>query len=476
MKYKVVIGLEVHCELETNSKVFSGGRNEYSLEPNSNLNPIDLAFPGIMPVPNKKAVDYALKVAMALNCNNPDEIIFDRKNYFYPDLPKGYQITQVTKPMGKNGYVILNALDEPKKVEIHQLHLEEDTASLDHYAGYSLIDYNRSGIPLIEVVTEPCMNSAEEALGFLEELRNIIVYCGVSEAASDKGQMRCDVNVSLMKPDATELGTKVEIKNINSFNNVKEAIEYEIKRQSEMLDNNEKIIMETRRYSDEDFQTYSMREKVEAVDYKYFIEPNIHPVKINQEYLDNIKETLPVLPYERREKYLAGGLSKYDANVLVKDKGVSDYFEKLISLGCDIKKAANWVTTRVLSYVNKEANKISDIYLKPELLWEIIQMHEAGKISTPQARDLFFDCLEQEKEPQVIVKEKGISQITDDSEIRDAVKEVLTEQSESVLKYKEGNERILDFFVGQVMKKTKGKANPSVASLILKEEIEKGGQ
>lgn len=474
MKYKVVIGLEVHCELQTISKVFSGGRNEYSLEPNSNLNPIDLAFPGIMPVPNKQAVESALKVAMALNCNNPDEIIFDRKNYFYPDLPKGYQITQVTKPMGKNGYVILNALDEPKKVEIHQLHLEEDTASLDHYAGYSLIDYNRSGIPLIEIVTEPCMNSSEEALAFLEELRNIIIYCGVSEAASDKGQMRCDVNVSLMKLEATELGTKVEVKNINSFNNVKEAIEYEIKRQSEMLDNNEKIIMETRRYSDEDFQTYSMREKVEAVDYKYFIEPNIHPVKISKEYLDNIRKTLPILPFERREIYLKGGLSKYDANVLVKDKGVSDYFEKLISLGCDIKKAANWVTTRVLSYINKNENKIGDIYLKPELLWEIIQMHESGKISTPQARDLFFDCLEQQKEPQTIVKEKGISQITDDSEIRNAVKEALNEQPESVLKYKEGNERILDFFVGQVMKKTKGKANPSVASAILKEEIEKG--
>ena len=274
---KVVIGLEVHCELKTITKNFSASKNEYTNIPNIHVTPVDLGLPGILPVVNMEAVKKALKTAMALNCTNPDEVLFDRKNYYYPDLPKGYQITQVTKPMGKNGYLKIVMPDYEKDVLIHQLHLEEDTASLDHYSTYSLIDYNRSGIPLIEIVTEPCISTSDEDVKFLETLREVFIYCGVSEADSKKGQMRCDVNISLT--DSDQLGTKVEMKNINSFSSVKAAIEYEIKRQNEVLDKGEKVIQETRRFDEETLKTYSMREKVDAVDYKYFIEPNIPPLK-----------------------------------------------------------------------------------------------------------------------------------------------------------------------------------------------------
>ena len=286
--YKVVIGLEVHCELSSNSKNFSGAENSYSSYPNSNVATVDMGFPGILPVANKEAVKKALKMAMALHCETPDIITFDRKNYFYPDLPKGYQITQMNKPVGINGYVMINVDGVDKKVLIHDTHLEEDTASLDHFGTYSLIDYNRAGVPLLETVTEPCLHSAKEAVAFLEALRNMFLYCGTSEARSDQGQMRCDVNISLMEEGATEFGTKVEMKNINSFNNVKEAIEYEIKRQTEVLSSGGKIVQETRRYDDTDMCTYSMRSKVDAVDYKYFVEPNIPPIKVTEDFLEEL--------------------------------------------------------------------------------------------------------------------------------------------------------------------------------------------
>lgn len=474
MAYKVVIGLEVHCELKTNAKVFSGGKNGYSLDANSNISAVDMAFPGIMPYPNQKAVESALKTAIALDCANPDEVLFDRKNYFYPDLPKGFQITQVTKPMGINGHLIIDVDGVEKNVLIHQLHLEEDTASLDHYSNYSLIDYNRSGIPLIEIVTEPCLHSTKEALTFLEELRSIFIYCGVSDAASDKGQMRCDVNVSLMKEEATTLGTKVEIKNINSFNNVKQTIEYEIKRQTQILDDGGSIVMETRRYDDEDAKTYSMRKKVEAVDYKYFIEPNIIPVKITKDYLAQIKSTIPMLPSERRKLYIESyGLSKYDANILVKDQKVALYFEKMLSLGADPKISSNWVTTKVLGYTNKYEISIDEIYLIPEMLCELIDIQSKGSISSVQAREVFYECLTSKREPKEVVKSLGLTQNSDDSSIRNIIIEVLNEQEENIKIYKAGKDNVLDFLIGQVMKKSKGQANPSMVATIIKEEIDK---
>lgn len=471
--YKVVIGLEVHCELKTVSKNFSGSRNEYSSLPNSNVATVDLGFPGVLPVANKEAVKKALKMALALNCETPDVITFDRKNYFYPDLPKGYQITQMHKPVGINGYVMINVDGEDKKVLIHDTHLEEDTASLDHFGNYSLIDYNRSGIPLLETVTEPCLHSAKEAIAFLETLRSMFLYCDTSEARSDKGQMRCDVNISLMKEDATELGTKVEMKNINSFNNVKEAIEYEIKRQTEVLESGGKVIQETRRYDDEDKKTYSMRQKVDAIDYKYFVEPNIPPVKVTSEWLEEIRNEIPMLQYERINLYMNEyGISRKDATTLVKEKKIAEYYEQGIKEGGDPRTLANWIVSIIMGHLNKFEIGIDKIYLTPKMLTELIKVLNAGKISIKQAKEVLYKALEEEKDPVKLVDELGISQIGDDDEIRKIALEVIDENSHLIADYKAGK-KVFDYFVGQVMKKTRGRANPATTAKILREELDK---
>ena len=469
--YKVTIGLEVHCEVKTNSKNFSSARNTYSEFPNENIDTVDIGLPGILPVANKDAFRKSLMMALALNCQTPDIVMFDRKNYYYPDLPKGYQITQMEKPVGINGYVMINVNGEDIKVGIHDIHLEEDTASLDHFGNYSLIDYNRSGVPLLETVTEPCLHSADEAITFLETLKGIFLYTGVSEARTDRGQMRCDVNISLS--DTDELGTKVEMKNINSFNNVRLAIEYEIKRQTEILQSGGKVLQETRRFDDEDMKTYPMRSKVDAVDYKYYIEPNIPPIKIDDVWIEEIKLEIPMLQYERVEKYMGEyGLSRYDSDIIVKDKKVSDYFEETIKLGCDPKSSANWLTSIILGYLNKYELNITDLFLTPTMLVELIKMVDEGKISSKQGKQVFFKCLEDNKEPKVIVKELGMTQITDDKTIRDIVVKVLDERPDLIEDHRKGK-NTFDYFVGQVMKATRGQANPSVTKNIILEEMEK---
>ena len=470
--YKVTIGLEVHCELESNSKVFSPAINGYTEAPNSHVAYQDLGFPGILPVANEEAIKRALKVSMALKCKTPDEIIFDRKNYYYPDLPKGYQITQMTKPVGINGCLEIDVNGEIKKVDIHDIHLEEDTASLDHYDTYSLIDYNRAGIPLIETVTEPCMHSKEEALTFLETLRSLIVYCGVSEARSDKGQMRCDVNVSIS--DTDELGCKVEIKNVNSFYNVGRAIDFEIQRQMEILEAGGTVEQETRRLDDETGETFHMRSKVDAVDYKYFIEPNIAPTPVTDEMLEEIKATIPMLQLDRVKKYMNDyDLSKYDSEVLVKTKEVSDFFNDVVALGCEPKKACNWVTGMLMGYLNENEIKIEDVPIKPQMIKELVDLIDKKTISSKQAKEVFECMISSGKEPSVIVKEKGMMQITDDSAIHDVVMEVLKENDEQTREYNPEKTRMIDFFVGQVMKKTRGKANPAKTMEMLREELAK---
>ena len=473
--YKVTIGLEVHCELQSNSKVFSPAVNGYSEAPNSLVAYQDLGFPGILPIANKEAVKRALKVSMALNCKTPDEIIFDRKNYYYPDLPKGYQITQMTKPVGIDGYLDIDVDGEIKRVDIHDIHLEEDTASLDHYDSYSLIDYNRSGIPLIETVTEPCMHSKEEALTFLETLRSLIVYCGVSEARSDKGQMRCDVNVSLSKTE--ELGSKVEIKNINSFYNVGRAIDFEIQRQTEILNAGGVVEQETRRLDDETGETFHMRSKVDAVDYKYFVEPNIAPTDLTDDFLEEIRKTIPMLQLQRVQKYMEEyELSKYDSEVLVKVKENSDFFQECVDLGADPKKACNWVTGMLMGYLNETELKIEDVPVKPVMIKELIDLIDNKTISSKQAKEVFTDMIESGKMPADIIKEKGMMQITDDGAIKDVIMEVLKENDQQAREYNPEKTRMIDFFVGQVMKKTRGKANPAKTMEMLREELLKYGK
>ena len=472
--YKVVIGLEVHCELKTNTKNFSRAKNEYTNIPNVNVATVDLGLPGILPVVNQEAVKKALKTAMALNCTNPDEVLFDRKNYYYPDLPKGYQITQVTKPMGINGSLKIVMNDYEKDILIHQLQLEEDTASLDHYSNYSLIDYNRSGIPLIEIVTEPCISNSEEAVKFLETLRNIFIYCGVSEADSKKGQMRCDVNISLMEENAKEFGTKVEMKNINSFSNVKEAIEYEIKRQTKVLESGNKVIQETRRFDDDTKQTYAMREKVDAVDYKYFIEPNMPPVKLTKEYLDEIRKEIPKLPYERYKTYIDEyQLSSYDANVLVKDKEIADYFEAIIANGINPKEACNWVTTVILGSLNKLEVSLEELFVTADMLSGIIKLIEQNKLSVGNAKKILYRSMDEKISPLTIIEKEHLSQIDDDEVLRKFVNEALDEHQDVVNQFKEGKDYVANYFVGQVMKKTKGQASPVKTLEIINEEIRK---
>lgn len=471
--YKAVIGLEVHCELNTESKMFSGSKNTYSKNPNENISIIDLAFPGILPLPNKEAVRKAIKLAMALNCEVPNIVKFDRKNYYYPDLPKGYQLTQMTKPFGKNGYLDIEVDGTIKRCGIHQLHLEEDSASMDHHGDYSLLDYNRAGVPLVEIVTEPCFNNEKEVIEFLENLRSIIKYTGVSEASSDKGELRVDVNISLMKETDKELGVRAEIKNINSFNSVKETILYEIKRQEEVLSNGGKVIQETRRWIDDEGITVGMREKVDAIDYKYYVEPNIPVVNLSDEFLRDIRSEIPILPSERREKYESLGVSSKDAKTIVKSKDVSDYFEEVLSLGGDAKEASNWITTRLLGFMNNNNKSIDEVYMKPSMLVDLMDMVKSGKISTQQAKEVFSLVLDSEKGPLEIVKEKGMEQISDEVVIKEIVNKVLDENSSQVETYKSGKTNIIGFFVGQILKASGGKANPSVVSKVLNEEISK---
>ena len=482
--YKALIGLEMHCEIsKTKSKVFSPSKNSYSGSPNINVCAIDMAFPGILPVVNKEAVRKALMASIILGCKQPEYLCFERKNYYYPDLPKGYQITQETKPIpvGIYGSIEYECNGEIKIAEIDNIHLEEDSAGMTHYSDYSGINYNRAGVPLLELVTKPCFHSAEEAVSFLETMRSVYQYADISEADSKKGQIRCDVNVSIMDSDLDETnpknwGTKVEMKNVNSFGGVRDAINYEIERQSALKDAGryDEVEQETRRWDEESGTTIRMRSKVDAIDYKYFVEPNIPKFKISKEWIEEIRKDIPLLASERKKKYISEyGLSNTDALKLVREKSISDYYDSTVSYGVDPKIASNWITTRVLGYVNKLCIDINDIFITPKMLKELIDLVENKEISSKQAKDVFNKALEEETSPVDIIKESGIKQNTDDTEIRNIIIEILDNNSENVEKYKNGRTNLLDFFVGQVMKQTRGQANPEIASTILKEELEK---
>lgn len=483
--YLVMIGLEMHCEIsETKSKVFSSARNDYSDLPNSNIRPVDMAFPGTLPVVNKKAIEYALMASMILNCKQPEYMYFERKNYYYHDLPKGFQITQETKPapVGIYGKLEYECNGEIKTALINNLHLEEDAAASEHLGSATLVNYNRAGVPLLELVTEPCFNSADEAVSFLETMRSIYQYAGISEADSKKGQIRCDVNISIMdknldptNPD--NWGTKVEIKNVNSFGGVRDAINYEIERQIDAKEDgnyDEVVVQETRRWDEESGTTIRMRSKVDAIDYKYFVEPNIPKYKITKEWLEEIRKSIPELANERKEKYIKEyGISNYDATILVKEKAVADYYEETIKLGANPKSSSNWITSVILGHLNKFDLSINDIFLTPNMLVDLIKLIDDSTISSKQAKEVLYEALTEEKEPTKIVEEKGMKQIGDTDTINKMILEVLDEQPSSIEQYKNGRTNIVDFLVGQVMKKTKGQANPAMTRSMIIEEIEK---
>ena len=483
-KYLAKIGLEMHCEIsETNTKVFSSARNEYSSTPNCNIRPVDMAFPGILPVVNKEAVKMAIKTSIVLNCSQPEYMYFERKNYYYPDLPKGYQLTQETKPIpvGIYGEVKYECNKEEKTLKINNLHLEEDAASSNHLYDTTSIDYNRAGVPLLELVTEPDLHSADEAVAFLEHMRSVYQYLDISEADTKKGQVRCDVNVSIMdssldESDPSNWGTKVEIKNVNSFGGVRDAINYEIKRQTKAKENgtyDEEVVQETRRWDEETGTTIGMRSKVDAIDYKYFVEPNIPKYKISKEWIEEIKKEIPSLAYDRKKKYMSEyGLSEYDSDILVKDKKNSDYFEKVVDLKTDPKSAANWVNGMILSYLNYNEISINDFYMTPEYLKELIDLIDSKVISSKQGKDVFYKVLEDKKTPKQVVEDEGMKQITDESAILSIIDEVINENPNQVEAYDPQNPKLLDYFVGQIMKKTKGKANPASARTMMKEKLD----
>ena len=475
-KYNVTIGLEMHCEVsKTNSKVFSSAKNEYSDLANSNIRPIDMGFPGTLPVLNKECVRMSLMMSEVLHCRQPEYVYFERKNYYYPDMPKNFQITQNPPEdcVGMNGYLdIIRDDNTTFRVGIDNIHLEEDAASMDHLYDTSTIDYNRAGVPLLELVTEPCIKSADDAVSFLEYMRTIYQYCNISEADTKKGQIRCDVNISIS--DNEELGTKVEIKNVNSFGGVHDAIVYEIKRQSELKDAGryDEVEQETRRWDEESGTTIRMRSKVDAIDYKYFVEPNIPRYKVSKEWLEEIRKSIPELPYERKDKYITKyGLSDYDATILVKDKNISDYFEKCLEIGIDAKIACNWVTVNIVGYLNKNEMDIRDFYLTPEMLKFIIDNMNNGTISSKQAKEVFFKVLEEEKEPKSFISKEN-AQISDASELESIIEEILKNNENQVNEYKNGKTNLFDYFVGQVMKNTHGKANPVITKELLHKKLD----
>ncbi|CAM3583648.1 Asp-tRNA(Asn)/Glu-tRNA(Gln) amidotransferase subunit GatB [Hydrogenibacillus schlegelii] len=474
MNFETVIGLEVHVELATKSKIFCGCSTAFGAPPNTNVCPVCLGHPGVLPVLNRQAVEYAMKAALALNCEIAEVCKFDRKNYFYPDLPKAYQISQYDQPLAKNGWVDIEVGGRKKRVGIARLHLEEDAGKSFHAEGghHTLVDFNRVGVPLIEIVTEPDLRSPEEARIFLETLRLILLYTGVSDVKMEEGSLRCDANISLRPVGADAFGTKTELKNLNSFRFVQKGLEYEERRQREILTAGGVVEQETRRWDEQKEITVPMRGKEEAHDYRYFPEPDLVRLVIDRAWVEQVKAELPELPDARRERYMRDyGLSAYDAGVLTASKDLSDYYEKVVEHCRDPKAAANWVMVELMGHVNAQGIEVRDVKLSPANLGKLITLIHKGTISGKIAKEIFKELLETDRDPEAIVQEKGLVQIADPEALRPIVLQVLDANAQSVLDYKNGKDRALGFLVGQVMKATKGKANPELVNRLLLEEI-----
>lgn len=469
-KYETVIGLEVHVELHTKSKIFCGCSTEFGAPPNTHTCPICLGHPGVLPVLNRQAVEYAMKAAMALNCTIADISKFDRKNYFYPDSPKAYQISQYDQPVGENGWIDIEVNGETKRIGITRLHLEEDAGKLTHMAGgyATLADYNRVGTPLVEIVSEPDISSPEEARAYLEKIRSIMQYCEVSDVKMEEGSLRCDANISLRPYGQQEFGTKAELKNMNSFRGVQRGLEYEEYRQAELLNDGEEVVQETRRWDEAQGKTLSMRSKEEAHDYRYFPDPDLVTLHIDQEWKDRVKATIPELPDERKARYTAEySLPSYDADVITASKAVADLFEESLKHTSDAKAVSNWIMGDLLGYLNSENLELSEVPITGEGLGEMIGLIEKGTISSKIAKTVFKEMLVSGKKPQQIVEEKGLVQISDEGAILGIVEQVVAANPQSVEDYKAGKQKAIGFLVGQVMKESKGKANPGMVNKLL---------
>lgn len=469
--YIPTIGVEVHVELKTKTKIFSDSINGYGQMANSLTNVIDLGYPGTLPTLNEEVVNLAIKAATILNCNIQKVMHFDRKNYFYPDNPKNYQITQARTPIGTNGYVEIEVDGKKKKIEIEEMHIEEDTCKSTHRGTKTLLDFNRAGVPLIEIVTKPCISSGKEAKAYLEKLKELLFYADVSDCKIEEGSMRCDANVSIREKETDPYGTKCEIKNIGSISNVAVSIEKEIERQAKLLDNNETFKAQTRRYDDKLGDTVLMRIKETGNDYRYFPEPDIPFVCITDEMIKNVQATIPMLPDERRKIYIEKGLTEISANKLVQNRTLSDYFNELLEENTNLKTASNLLLGDISAYLNKEEKTITDTTLTKERFLELIEKVDNNTLTSKNLKDILTTVLEEEKSISDIIKELNISNITDDKEIREIVKRIISDNPDTVADYKAGHDRALKFFMGQLMKETKGSANPKMAMDIFKEEL-----
>lgn len=474
MNYETVIGLEVHVELKTESKIFSSSPNAFGDHPNENINPKDLGYPGTLPVLNEEAINYGMKASLALNCDIASETVFDRKHYFYPDNSAAYQISQDEQPIGENGWIEIEVNGEKKKIGIERIHLEEDAGKLTHGADRSLVDYNRQGTPLIEIVSEADIRSPEEAYAYLEKLKSIIQYTGVSDVRMEEGSLRCDANISLRPVGQEAFGTKTELKNLNSFAYVKSGLEHEVARQTEILSDGGTIEQETRRYDEKTKKTVLMRVKGSADDYRFFTDPDIVPLYIDDAWKEEIRAEIPELPDARMNRYIKEmDLSDYDAGVITSTKEMADFFENTVNLGADAKQAANWLMGDLSAHLNKQGLELHDLAITPEALAKMIQLVKDGTISSKIAKKVFAELLENGGDPEKIVKEKGLVQISDEGQLKEVITQVLDENEQSIADYKDGKGRALGFLVGQVMKATKGQANPQMANKILEEEINK---
>ncbi len=473
-QYEIVIGLEIHLELRTKSKIFCSCPTTFGDAPNTHVCPVCLGLPGVLPVLNKKALDYAVLTGLALNCDINTYSKFDRKNYFYPDLPKAYQISQYDFPVAQNGNLRIQSNGEPRVIGINRVHLEEDAGKLVHSeeGDYSLVDYNRTGVPLVEIVTEPDLRSTEEARGFLESLKKILLYTGVSDCKMEEGSLRCDANVSVRLKGETELGTKTELKNMNSFKAVQKGLEFEVERQISRLEKGERITQETLRWDEGSAQTVSMRSKEEAHDYRYFPEPDLVPMEIGAPMVEEIRKTLPELPLAKRERFIAQyGIPEYDAEILTSTREMADYFEECVKIFPDPKAVSNWLMGELARHMNAAGLNFYNIKIAPQHLADMLEMLQQGKISGKMAKEVFADMFASGKTAGQVVAEKGLEQISDRGVLEKIIDEVIKKHPGPAADYRARKEKALGFLVGQVMKVTRGSANPQMVNEILRDKL-----
>ena len=478
-KYITVIGLEVHAELKTKTKAFCGCSTGFGSRPNTHVCPVCLGMPGALPVLNKQVVDFAIKAGLALNCNIQKYNKFDRKNYFYPDLAKNYQISQFDKPICLGGYIDIKVNGKPKRIGITRIHMEEDAGKLVHSGATistsdsSAVDYNRAGVPLIEIVSEPDMRSAEEARAYMENLKAILEYTDVCDCKMQEGSLRCDANISIMPVGAKEFGTRAEIKNLNSFRALERAIHYEEERQKEVIEDGGHVIQETRTWDEANGVTLSMRSKEEAHDYRYFPEPDLVPVQLDDEWIERIRKTLPELPAQRQERLMKEhGLPEYDASQIVSTKAMADYFDEAVKTAKDSKGVANWLLGDVSAYLNSEGVEISAFPVTPANLAELVNLIKGGVLSSKLAKKVFAEMLKGNASPKALVKKMGLEQVSDVGAIQKLVDETIAENPKSVADYKAGKDKAIGYLVGQIMRKSRGKANPGMVTKMLKEKMQ----